>query len=58
MGSVEQGLSWEAGSSSASHNLYILWEWKVHDCVYHSLPIVCILNQISPVHAYANFDSI
>jgi hypothetical protein len=56
--SVEQGLSWEADSSTTGHSLCILWDWKVHDYVYHSLPIVRILNQISPVHADANFDSI
>lgn len=56
--SMEQGLSCEANGSSASHTFYILWEWKVHKCVYCSLPVVPILNYIIPFHAYANFDSI
>ena len=42
---------WEANKFSASPEIpRIVWNLKVHYCMYNCLPPVCILSQIDPVH--------
>jgi hypothetical protein len=49
---MEEGHSWKATSSSASHKiLCIFWSSKVHYIVHNSLPLVPILSQIKTVNA-------
>ena len=48
---TEQSPSWEAKRSSASQIHHILWNLKIHYCIYNSLPPVHIMNQVNPVHA-------
>jgi len=39
-------------SYSASQIPHILWNLKVHYCVYRSLPLISALNHINPVHTH------
>ena len=54
---MEQSPSWEANRSSASQEIpCILWNSKVHFCIYNSLPPVPILSQINLFHALYNIS--
>ena len=49
---MEQSPSWETNRFSASQEiLHLVWNLKVHYCVYKYLPPVPILSQINPGHA-------
>jgi len=49
---VEQSPSWETDRFSATKEIpRILWNLNVHYRINNSLPLVCILNHINPVHA-------
>jgi hypothetical protein len=48
---MEQSPPWEAVSSSAGQELRrILWNPKICEPVYKSLPLLAFLSQINPVH--------
>jgi len=47
---MEQSPSSEANSHSASQETpHLLWNLKLHHCVYKSFPLVPILSQMTPV---------
>ena len=53
---LEQTPSWEANSSSTSHEiLHILWNLKFHYRVHNSVLLVSILRQINPLHAFPSY---